>query len=82
MIGKAGSHYVILLYCETLLQVLLGIYCKKFYWIPPFTILLLLYVLEIDKAKSATQIVLMKQGMGYSRKNFIFFTLPLKIHFP
>ena len=23
-IGKAGSHYVILLYCETLLQVLLG----------------------------------------------------------
>ena len=25
-IGKVGSHYVILLYCETLLQVLLGIY--------------------------------------------------------
>ena len=24
LIGKAGSHYVILLYCETLLQVLLG----------------------------------------------------------
>ena len=24
MIGKAGSHYVILLYCETLLQVLRG----------------------------------------------------------
>ena len=24
MIGKAGSHYVILLYCETLLQVLKG----------------------------------------------------------
>ena len=24
--GKAGFHYVILLYCETLLQVLLGIY--------------------------------------------------------
>ena len=31
LIGKAGSHYVILLYCETLLQVLLGIYCKRFY---------------------------------------------------
>ena len=27
-IEKAGSHYVILLYCETLLLVLLGIYCK------------------------------------------------------
>ena len=25
-IGKAGSHYVIVLYCETCLQVLLGIY--------------------------------------------------------
>ena len=51
-IGKAGSHYVILLYCETLLQVLLGIYCKRFYGIPLFTILLLLYVFEIGKAKS------------------------------
>ena len=30
-IGKAGSHCVILLYCETLSQVLLGIYCKKVY---------------------------------------------------
>ena len=30
-IGKAGSHYVILLYCETLLQVFLSIYCKRFY---------------------------------------------------
>ena len=27
-IGKGGSHYVMLLYCETLLQVLLGIYCN------------------------------------------------------
>ena len=34
--GKAGLYYVILLYCETLLQVLLGIYCKRFYWIPLF----------------------------------------------
>ena len=54
-IGKAGSHYVILLYCETLLQVLRGIYCKRFYWIPLFTILLLFYVFEVSKAKSATQ---------------------------
>ena len=30
-VGKAGSHYVMLLYCETLLQVLLSIYCKRFY---------------------------------------------------
>ena len=58
-IGKTGSHYVILLYCETLLQVLLGIYCKRFYWIPLFTILLLFYVFEVGKAKSATQSVLM-----------------------
>ena len=58
-IVKADSHYVILLYCETLLQVLLGIYCKRFYWIPLFTILLLFYVFEVGKAKSATQSVLM-----------------------
>ena len=56
-IGKAGSHYVIMLYCETLLQFWLGIYCKKFYWILLFTILLLLYVFEVGKAKSATQSV-------------------------
>ena len=55
IIGKAGSQYAILLYCETLLQVLLGIYCKRFYWIPLFTILLLFYVFEVSKAKSATQ---------------------------
>ena len=35
-IGKAGSHCVILLYCEAFLQVLLGIYCKRFYWKPSF----------------------------------------------
>ena len=58
-IGKAGSHYVILLYCETLLQVLLGIYCKTFYHLHLFTILLLLYVFEVGKAKSTTQIILM-----------------------
>ena len=59
-IGKAGSHYVKLLYCEAFLQVLLGIYCKRFYWIPLFTILLLFYVFEVGKAKSASQNVLMK----------------------
>ena len=58
-IGKADSHCVILLYCETLLQVLLGIYCKRFYWIPPFTRLLLFYVFEIGKTKSSTPSVLM-----------------------
>ena len=46
-IGKAGSHYVILLYCETLLQVLVGIYCKRFYLIPLFTMLLLFYMFEV-----------------------------------
>ena len=54
-IEKAGYHYVILLYCETLLQVLLGIYCKRFYHISLFTILLLFYMFEVDKGKSATQ---------------------------
>ena len=58
--GEVDSHCVILLYCETLLQILLGIYCKRFYWIPLFTILLLFYVFEVGKAKSATQNVLMK----------------------
>ena len=33
----------------------LGIYCKRFYWIPLFTILLLFYMFEVGKAKSATQ---------------------------
>ena len=33
-------------------------YCKRFYWIPLFTILLLFYVFEVGKAKSATQSVL------------------------
>ena len=58
-IGKASSHYVTLLYCETLQQLLLGGYCKIFYWIPLFTILLLFYVFQVGKAKSATQSVLM-----------------------
>ena len=54
-IGKVGSHYVRLLYCETLLQVLLGIHCKRFYQIPLFTILMLFYVFTVGKAKSVTQ---------------------------
>ena len=49
--GKAGSHYVILLYCEALLQVLLGIYCKRFYWIHLFTILLFFTCLRLAKPK-------------------------------
>ena len=70
-IGKAGSYCVILLYCETLLQVLRGIYCKRLYWIPPFTILPLFYVLEIGKAKSATPSVLMILTLnGLFQKNF------------
>ena len=40
-IGKAGSHCVILLYCEVFLQVLLGIYCKRFDWIPHTTVVVL-----------------------------------------
>ena len=70
-IGKAGSHCVMMLYCETLSQVLLGIYCKRFYWIPSFTILLLFYVFEIGKAKSATPSVLMILTLnGLFQKNF------------
>ena len=53
-IGKTGSHCVILLHCETLFQVLLSIYCKRFYWIPLFTILLLFYLFEVGKAKIAS----------------------------
>ena len=88
-IGKAGSHCVILLYCETLLQVLLGIYCKRIYRIPSFTILLLFYVFEIGKAKSATSSVLMiltlngllhknfqTLGLYFTPKNAISLTLP------
>ena len=70
-VGKAGSQYVILLYCETLFQVLLGVYCKRFYWIPLFTVLLF-YMFEVGKAKSATQSVLMILIL-----NSISLTLPL-----
>ena len=75
-IGKAGSHCVILLYCETLSQVLLGIYCKRFYWIPLFTMLLLFYVFEVGKAKSAAQSVLMILTLnGLFQKDFQVFLL-------
>ena len=65
------------MYCETLLQVLLGIYCKRFYWIPLFTILLF-YVFEVGKAKSATQSVLMILTLnGLFQKNFqVFYFTP------
>ena len=70
-IGKAGSHYVIMLYSETLWQVLLGIYCKRFYRITLFTILLLFYMFKVAKAKSATQSVLMILTLnGLFQKNF------------
>ena len=73
-IGKAGSHYVIPLYCETLLQVLLGIYCKRSYWIPLFTILLLFYMFEVGKAKSVTQSVLMILTLnGLLQENFLLY---------
>ena len=77
-IGKAGSHYVILLYYETLLHVLQGIYCKRFYWISLFTILLLFYVFEAGKAKSANQSVLMILPLyGLFQKNFqVFYFTP------
>ena len=75
-IGKAGSHYVILLYCETLFHVLLGIYCERFYWIPLFTIVLLFYVFEVGKAKNATLSVLMILTLnGLFQKNFLRFLL-------
>ena len=72
--GKAGPHYGILLYYETLLQVLLVICCKRFYWIPLFTILLLFYLFEVRKAKSATQSVLMILTLnGLFQKNFLLY---------
>ena len=79
VIRKAGSHYVILLYCETLLQVFLGIYCKKLYWMPLFTIVLLFYVFEVGKAKSATQCPNnTNTEWAIPEKVFRFFTLPPK----
>ena len=69
-VEKVGSH-VILLYWETLLQVILSIYCKIFYQIPLFTILLLFSV--FDKAKKPTQSVLLILTLnGLFRKIFRF----------
>ena len=79
-IGKAGSHYVRLLYCETLLQVLLGIHCKRFYQIPLFTILMLFYVFAVGKAKSVTQCPNgINTEWAIPEKFFTLFTLPLEI---
>ena len=77
-IEKAGFHFVILLYCETLLQVLLVIYCKSFYWISLFTILLSFYLFEVGKGKSATQSVLMILTLNeLFQKNFqVFYFTP------
>ena len=45
--------------------------CKRFFWIPLFTILLLFYVFEVGKAKSATQSVLIILTLnGLFQKNF------------
>ena len=76
-IGKAGSHHVILLYYETLLQILRVIYCKRFYWIPLFTTLLLFHMFEIGKVKSATQSVLMiltLNGLFHKNLQAFYFT--------
>ena len=54
-LGKAGSHCVMLLSCEVFLQVLLGIYCKRFYWIPSFhytTVLLRVWGLQSQTCNS------------------------------
>ena len=86
-IGKTGSQYVIMLYCKTLLYIFSGIYCKKIYWIPIFTILLLFYVFQVGKAKSATQSVLIILILnGFLQKNFQIFYfisenfIPLTLH--
>ena len=86
-IGKTGSHYVIMLYCKTLLHIFLGIYCKKIYWIPIFTLLLLFYVSEVGKAKSTTQSVLIILMLnGFLQKIFQIFYfisesfIPLTLH--
>ena len=76
-VEKVGSH-VILLYWETLLQVILSIYCKIFYQIPLFTILLLFSV--FDKAKKPTQSVLLILTLnGLFQKIFRFCTLHWEI---
>ena len=77
-IGKASSHHLILLYCETLLQVLLGIYYKRFYWIPLLAILLLFYLFEVGKAKSATQTVLMILTLNglFQKSSQVFYFTP------
>ena len=69
------------------------IYCKRFYWILLFTILLLFYVSEVGKAKSTTQSVLMIltlnelfqkifQVFHFTPENFISLALPTPTPFP
>ena len=75
--GKVGSHCVILLYCETLLQILLGIYCKIFYWRPLFIILLLLYVFQVGKAKKRNSKCPNETLNGLFQKHFqVFYFTP------
>ena len=74
-IGKAGSHCVILLYCEVFLQVLLSIYCKRFYWIPSFhytTVVLCVWGWQSQKCKSKCPNETMN---GLFQKNFSNFLL-------
>ena len=77
---KAGSHYVILLYCETLLQVLLGIYCNWFYWIPTsfhyVTVILCVWCWQDQNCNSKCPNYINIE-LGYSKKFFRFFILPL-----
>ena len=57
-------------------------YCKRFYWIPFFSILLLFYVFEVGKAKSATQSVLIILTLnGLFQKNFkVFYFTSWRFH--
>ena len=61
---------IVKLYCKS--------YCKRFYWIPLFTILLLFYVFEVGKAKSATQSVLMVLTLNglFQKNSKVFYFTP------
>ena len=75
--------YIILLYCDTLFIVSLTGYCKRFYWIPVFTVLLLFCVFEVGKAKSATQSVLMILTLNRLKVFTLLLEIPDKIkHHP
>ena len=71
-IGKTCSHCV-MLYCETLLQVLLGIYCKRFYWIPlSATVVLRVWGSQNQKCNSECPNETLN---GLFQKNFLGFLL-------